>query len=45
MGEDRDPQVQANIFDRLALGLVDGHGECNTNRELAAGEPNRQLLF
>ena len=35
MRKDRDPKVNANASDGLALGLVDGDRKCQTHRELA----------
>ena len=35
MRKDRDPKVDTNVSDGLALGLIDGDRKCQTHRELA----------
>ena len=45
MGEDWSPEVKPNMFNWLSLGLIDSHGKCKANRELATPEFDGQLLI
>jgi hypothetical protein len=45
MGKDRHMQVQANMYHRLALRLVDGYGESEMNRELMTGKRDVEVLI
>jgi len=37
--EDRDPEIDPNVSDRLTLGLVYGYWKCETYRELTTQRP------
>ena len=38
VGEDRRGQIEGNFLEGLTLGLVDGHGEGGTHRELSSAD-------
>ena len=44
MGEDGNAKIQSDIYDRLTLGLVDGHGKGQTNRKLTSHKGDVKIL-
>jgi hypothetical protein len=45
MGKNGNAQVQANTYNRLALGLVDGHCKSKVDRKLTAGKRDMEVLI
>ena len=44
MGEDRLAEINTNVLQGLALGLVDGHGKGEPDRELQTGQGEVKAL-
>lgn len=44
MAEDRCSKINADIFHRLSLRLVDGNSECKAQRKLQPGKDKRKIV-